>query len=478
MKEFKTRNGNFIKSPNSTSKIMYHLIISLIPIIIFAFYKNGILPFIKGFSSATSVLRPLTLIIIPVVICTLTEYLFYLLKKEKKSLNYLITESFSIIPGLFIGLIIPLNTPIWLVIIASVVASLSKMLMGGLGKNKLNPALVGGLIIIIFASSYIGTKGGYLNNYELDAISSSTPLSNFSAASYVGTYDTIIKPYGSIWSFVIGNIPGALGETSAILCILAFIYLTINKVIKWKIPVFYVLTVFLMTTIIALTNNMGLWYPLFNILSGGLLFGAVFMATDPVTSPLTDHGQILSGIILGILTVLIRYLTSYPEGVLISILIFNILTILINRLSIKFSFNHNKIYRIISISLVSVLALSMSFVISTRLDNKTSSDILNIKVTNVEKNNGYNIYYVTSRGYAGKTSIKSKVTMKDNKIINIELIKTSETYIKMIENDNYLSKLITSQDDLDNLDVVSGATYTSNYLKELVTEIKKYDNNK
>ena len=349
------------------------------------------------------------------------------------------------------------------------------MVFGGLGKNPLNPALFGSLFIIVFASSYIGKFGGYMNSYELDALSTATPLSHFSALAHVGTYKDIIGPYGSLLTFFFGNIPGAIGETSSLLCIIAFIYLTVTKTIKWRLPVYYVLTVFIMTLVIGLTNNMGLWYPLFNVLSGGLLFGAVFMTTDPVTSPVSNQGQILGGIILGILTVYIRYLTPYPEGVLISILIFNILTLIINRLSIKFNFN--KLYKIISLIIVIIIGIILTIIISNRLDNSVSTSEAdpNFTVTNKEVIDGNNIYYVTSRGFNGKKSIKSKITMNNNNIINIEILSTSESYYKMVEEDNYIDKLITNQNSLDSLDTVSGATYTSSYLKELVEKIKIYD---
>lgn len=474
MREFKVRKGNFIKSTNNTNKMMNHVIISLIPIIIFDFYKNGILPVINKTGSLLSVLKPILLLIVPVIVCLLVEYLYFIIKKDKKNLNYLISESFAIIPGLFIGLIIPLNTPLWLVAIAAFVASLSKMLFGGLGKNPLNPALVGGLIIIIFATSYVGTLGGYLNSYEVDAISKATPLSNFNSLSYAGTYEEVVSPYGSLWSFFFGNIPGAVGETSAFLCIIAFIYLTINKVIKWRIPVFYILTVFIMSLIIGLSNGMGIWYPIFCILSGSLMFGAVFMTTDPVTSPITKHGQALGGIILGILTIGIRYLTHYPEGVLISILIFNLITLLINRLSIKFNFN--KLYKVLSLASLTIIALLLTIVISNRIDYNPNNNIdPNFQVTKTEKDNNNTIYYVTSKGYGGKTSIKSKITMSNNQIIELEIISNDETYYEMIKNSNYIDKLINSQNNLYSLDAISGATYTSNSLKELVEKIKIYD---
>ena len=312
MREFKVKKGNFIKSNNNTKKMMYHVIISLVPIMLFSFYKNGILPILKGSGELLDIFKPLMLVIVPMLTCLLVEYIYFIIKKDKKNILYLIEESFAFIPGIFIGLIIPINTPIWLVVIAAVIASLGKMLFGGLGKNIFNPALSGAIIIIVFASAYIGTQGGYLNSYEMDAISGATPLANFSAVSYAGTYEEIVGPYGSLRSFFFGNIPGAIGETSAFLCIMAFIYLTINKVIKWRIPVCYVSTVFIMSAIIGFSNNMGIWYPLFCILSGSVLFGAVFMATDPVTSPITKHSQVLGGIILGILTIEFSERSGYP----------------------------------------------------------------------------------------------------------------------------------------------------------------------
>ena len=474
MRQFKVKKGNYIKSPDSTKNMMNYLVISLLPIIIFAFYKNGILPLIRGKGNIMEFFKPLVFVLIPAFVCLLIEYIYYVIKKDKKDIKFLINESFALIPGIFIGLIIPINTPIWLIIIAAIIASISKMLFGGLGKNPLNPALVGALFIIIFASSYIGTQGGYLNSYEVDAISGATPLANFSALSYAGTYEEIVSPYGSLWSFFFGSIPGAVGETSALLCIFAFVFLLANNVIKWRIPVFYVLTVFITSLLIGLNNNMGLWYPIFCILSGSLLFGAVFMVTDPVTSPITKHGQIIGGIILGLLTIGIRYLTSYPEGVLISILIFNILTMFINKLSIKY--NSNKIYKILSFSLVIIVGTILTIVISNKVDYnpKTNTDP-NFQVTNSEKEGSRTIYYVTSRGFSGKKSIKSKITMENNNIIKLEILSNKESYYNLIEETDYLNKIVDNQNKLNEVEAISGATYTSDYLKEIIIKIKEYD---
>ena len=467
MKKFKVRKGNFMKSKNSTSSMMYNLLVCLIPFIIFATYKNGIYPVINGYGNLYLVFKPLLYVMIASFVCIVTEYLYYLVvKKEKKSINYLFSESFAIIPGVFIGLIIPINTPIWLIILGSAIASLSKLLMGGFGKNTLNPALVGSLFIIVIFSSL---TGGYMNPLEADTISGATPLSNMTASSYVITYDNLVRPYGSLLSFFFGNIPGAIGETSSLLCLLSFIYLLLNKVIKWRIPVSYVSTVIIISLIMCLTKDIGLWFILFNVLSGGLLFGAVFMATDPVTSPISHFGQVIAGILLGILTMVIRYLTSFPEGVLISILIVNIITIAINYFSIKL-FNKNYIKLIILV--VSVLAVILSsFVISSRVSNKELDDTY--KIISKTKEGNVTTYQVSGRGYAGNNSIKLEIVFSGNNITKIEVISSSDTYMNMIYNNNYLEKIVSNQDDLDNLDTISGCTYTSKYLKEIVEKTKE-----
>lgn len=466
MKNFKIRKGNYIKSTNSTSNMMYTILIILVPFIIFGTFKNGIYPAIKGYGNLYTVFKPLIYIIIPALTCIITEYIFYIIKKDKKNIYKLFAESYAIIPGVFIGLITSINTPIWLLVLGGVIASLSKLLFEGFGKNKLNPALVGALFVTVIFSSYLG---GYLNPYEIDTISSATPLSNMTASSYVATYDNVVKPYGTLWTFFFGNIPGAIGETSSFLCIVALIYLIYKKTIKWRIPVSYITSVAVISLIICITKDIGLWFILFNLLSGGLLFGATFMATDPVTSPMSHEGQVIGGIILGITTMIIRYLTPLPEGVLISILIFNIITILINKLSIKL-YGKRELKTTLLI-VVSILCILSSFVINKNITNKELDDTY--KIQSKEKIGNSTIYEVSGRGYAGNNSIKLKITFTGNNVSNIEVISSHETYIGMIYDEDYLNKIINNQNNLDNLDTISGCTYTSKYLKEIVEKTKE-----
>ena len=466
MKNFNIRKGNYLKSPIGTSNMMYTILIVLTPFIIFGTFKNGIYPAIKGYGNLYTVFKPLIYILIPAVTCLITEYLYYLIKKDKKNIFEIFGDSYAIIPGVFLGLITSINTPIWLLILGATIASLSKLLFGGFGKNKLNPALVGALFVTVIFSSYLG---GYLNPYEIDTISSATPLANMTASSYVATYDNIVKPYGTLWTFFFGNIPGAIGETSSLLCIVALIYLTYKKTIKWRIPLSYILSVTLISFIICITKDIEFWFILFNLLSGGLLFGATFMATDPVTSPMSHNGQVIGGIFLGIITMIIRYLTPLPEGVLISILIFNIITIVINKLSI--TLYNKKTLKITLLITTCILCVLSSFIISKNIINKELDDTY--KIISKEKVGVNTVYEVTGRGYAGNSSIKLKITFTGNNVSNIEVIRSHETYIGMIYDEDYLNKIINNQNNLDNLDTISGCTYTSKYLKEIVEKTKE-----
>ncbi len=466
--KFNVLKGPFIKSKNSTNKIMKNLFISLIPIILFSFYKNGIIPYVHNKTDILGLFYPLIFILIGLISTFIIEYLYtyFFLKKRKQELKEYIKNSFSIFPGLFLALILPINTPISILIFGCFMAIvIGKMLYGGFGHNIFNPALIGLLFVVSSYSAIINLNGGYLNAYEVDSLSSATPLTNVNLVEGIGTYDSLVKPYGTIKDFFFGTIPGAVGETSAFLCIIAFIYLLFKKVIKWKIPIIYISTVFIMTYIIGSVNNLGIWYPLFQIFSGGLMFGAVFMATDPVTSPTTSIGQIIYALFLGILTVTFRYLTNAPEGVMTSILTMNMFVMLLDRLG---SANKLPIKKIIIPFIISILLiLTISFKVGNSFKTTKNSSDSNFKI--IEKTNNY--YIVSEKGNGGP--IKAKLTIKDKKITNIEIIENNETasYYKLVEESNYLDKLIDNQSEIENVDTVSGATISSTALKKMFTNV-------
>ena len=449
--------GPFIKDKNTTKKMMNHLLIALTPIIIFAFLKNGVIPYKKGYTDLLGLFYPLIFI----GISTLSTFIFELIFKiiRTKNIKESLKNTYSIFPGIFLGLILPINTPISILILGTLVSSIiAKMLFGGFGKNIFNPALVGRLFIISIFASTIMSKGGYLNPYELDAITQSTPLTNASTIAGIGTYETLVKPYGRLLNIFIGNIPGAIGETSALLCVLALIYLTYFKVIKWKIPVTYILTVFAITYVIGGINDLGIWYPLFQIFSGGLMFGAVFMATDPVTSPVTPIGQILYGIFLGILTVTFRYLTPFPEGVLTSILTMNMLVMILDKIGSIGRFNFK--IALIPFIIAWLLIIGLSLGISIKLNNKETDPNFNIISKEIDGNRTK--YVVTEKGY--QSEIKAQIVIQNNKVEDIKILEQNDSFYSKIEENNYIQKLKENNE----IDTVSGATITSTALKKMI----------
>ncbi len=467
--------GPFIRIKNTTTKMMVNVIIALLPIILFSFYKNGIIPYQKGYTDIFGMLYPLIFIIIGTLSTFIIETVYEVIfNKDKISLKKIITSSYAYMPGLFLALILPINTPISVLIVGCFFATIiGKMLFGGFGQNVFNPALIGCLFIMSAYALTITNNGGYLNSYEVDAISSATPLSNLSTISGVGTYKEVVEPFGSLWNFFLGTKPGAIGETSALLCLLAFIYLAITKTIKWRIPLIYISTVFLMTFGIGLYNGVGLWYPLFEILSGGLMFGAVFMATDPVTSPVTTKGQIIYALCLGLLTVIFRYLTPYPEGVLTSILTMNMLVFIIDKIGFKSSFDIKKII----IPLIAIVAIigTMTFIIADKFNVDETTTDPNFNINNVKTSGNNVIYTVSQKGYSSK--IELQITISNGKITAASVISQGDSFFSKVNDAKYLDKLIAEQDNLEECDTVSGATVSSTAVKKaFINTLEDYNN--
>ncbi|MGE5456492.1 MAG: RnfABCDGE type electron transport complex subunit D [Ignavibacteriales bacterium] len=478
MKEYNNQMGPFLKHNNSTTKMMINLLIALLPIILFSFYKNGIIPYMNGNTDFIGLFHPLIFIGVATVTTFLVETLYakLFLKNRYDNIMSFIKTSYSYLPGMFLGLILPINTPLSIVIFGAIIASIiGKMLFGGFGNNIFNPALIGALFITAAYSLVIANNGGYFNSFELDTISGATPLSNAKVITDIGSYDTLVKPYGTLNDFFIGTIPGAVGETSALLCLIGFLYLAFTRTIKWVIPVVYVLTVFIITSLIGNLNGLGTWFPLFHILSGGLMFGAVFMATDPVTSPTTPVGQVIYALFLGILTVAFRFLTPYPEGVLTSILTMNMLVFIIDKIGAK---SRLRFYHAVVPFLAAwVIIIAMGFTIGNKYKNVNEAVDPNYHIISSDKNGSTTTYVVTEGGYHG--DIKAEIIIKNNKVISFNIIDVVDSFYSKVENANYVDKLLEGQDNLENVDTVSGATITSTSIKKmLINTLEDYNKNK
>lgn len=470
--KFLLKHGPHIKDEDTTSKIMTRLLIALAPIICFVIFKNSMLVYYYTDASILESLHPVLMIITSIFTSFISELLYFkfVLKRGFRESLYEIERSFTLIPGLLLALVLPPNVPLWLVSFGAFCANiLGKMIYGGFGQNIFNPALIGYLLI---SASYPSLIGSHFNLYEIDGLAGATPLSNLTTLNYFGTYEEIVGNYGTLFNFFSGTIPGAIGEVSKLLILIAFIYLVITKTIKWRIPVTYVATVFIMTLVIGSKIDVGAWYPLFHVLSGGLLFGAVFMATDPVTSPVTLVGQTFYGISLGILTVSLRFLTPYPEGVMTSILFMNMLVPLFDKIGVYFKYNFKRIWLLLLTYLLIIVLVTLGIsrsINEVRLGN-TKSEIDNkVTIEKISEEGTKKIYSVTSKGWG---LLKADVEVVNNEITSINITDSKgETQWNEIEKNDYVNKVIESQNDIDNLDAVSGSTISSNALKNIVKKI-------
>jgi Na+-translocating ferredoxin:NAD+ oxidoreductase subunit D len=263
--------------------------------------------------------------LITIVLATFTAMATEALVLRSKNI---IGDGSAAVTGLLLALILPPAPPWWLVVFGSATAILiGKHVFGGIGNNLFNPALVGRAILTV-------SWPGHMTNWlapGMDAVSAATPLAGGSA---------------SLLSMFTGVIPGSIGETSALALLLGGLWLYYRGHISWHIPGSYIATVFIMGAIQAGASFAGptamLSAGLFHVLAGGLLLGAIYMATDMVTSPVTREGQIIFGVGLGIITMAIRFYGSYPEGVTFAILLMNGATPLIDNLTIPVKFGEVK----------------------------------------------------------------------------------------------------------------------------------------
>jgi electron transport complex, RnfABCDGE type, D subunit len=246
----------------------------------------------------------------------------------------------AVITGLLLALNLPISAPWWIPIVGAVVAiGIAKMTFGGLGQNLFNPALVGRVFLLIsfpvIMTNWSIPTGGFLpestETAALDAFTGATPLGIVKEGLAQGlTLKEIFAEHNFSYTQMLFSRIGSAGEISALALLIGFAYLLIRRVIKPHIPISIFVSVFVFSGILWLCNPDQYTDPLFNLLTGGMLLGAIFMATDYVTSPMSEKGMIIFGIGIGILTVLIRTFGAYPEGISFAILIMNATVPLIN----------------------------------------------------------------------------------------------------------------------------------------------------
>ena len=288
-----------IRTPRDTHAIMLDVVLALIPALIAAVIFFGV--------------KALLVTAVSVASCVVFEYGYR--KLLKKSDTYM--DLSAVVTGMLLAYCLPYTFPWWATVIGAFFSIvLVKQLFGGIGKNIWNPALAGRAFLLV---SYAVLMTTWTD--KADAATFATPL----ASLHMGQ----LAP-DSIFNMFIGNIGGSFGEVSALALLLGGAWLVYRKVINLRIPVMYIGTVAVLTLIFPRGNSAFTWM-LQNVFSGGLMLGAIFMATDYCTSPVTPNGQIIFGVGCGLLTVLIRYFGGYPEGVSFAILIMNCCTWLIDQ---------------------------------------------------------------------------------------------------------------------------------------------------
>jgi len=311
-----------VRSPEDTRSIMLDVIIALIPALAVAVYIFG--------------LRALTLTLVCVAACVFFEWGYRKLLKKPSSIG----DLSAVVTGVLLTFCLPVTVPYWIPVIGAFFAIvIVKQLYGGIGKNFLNPALAARaflfswpVLMTTWAAPLSYSK--FFNIFSVaDAVTSATPM----ASLHMGRL-----PEASLWQVFIGEIGGSIGEISSLVLLLGEVYLVIRRVISPRIPLSYILTVAVLTFIFPKGGNSGLTWMLYNLFSGGLMLGAIFMATDYATSPVNRKGQIIYGIGCGLLTVFIRYFGSYVEGVSYAILIMNVTVWLIDKSTLPRRFGVKK----------------------------------------------------------------------------------------------------------------------------------------
>lgn len=320
MSMFTVSGSPHVHGDSSVKKIMYTVVIAMVPAMLVSVYFFG--------------LDALKIMLISSLACLFFEWAIqkFLIKGPST-----IGDGSALVTGILLAFNVPSNLPIWILIVGAFIAiGMGKMSFGGLGKNPFNPALVGRVFLLISfpvqMTSWPAPKALFGNiAASPDAMGGATPLGFLKEGLRKSSVPELMEKMPDMMTDFIGFIGGSLGEVSAVALLIGAIYMLIKKVITWEIPTAYIGSVVVFTGILWLINPNMYIDPLFHLLTGGLILGAFFMATDMVSSPISTKGQIIFGIGCGVITILIRIWGAYPEGVSFAILIMNAFTPLINR---------------------------------------------------------------------------------------------------------------------------------------------------
>lgn len=495
----------FNASPNlrqkrTTKHIMFELTAALLVVYAFSLY------FYYTRYNMDKMVQCLILMATSLVTALVTDTLWALFTKQK--VVHFVVNSFSYVTAIILTLMCTVNvTPYALGIATFFAIFFGKLLFGGFGQNIFNPAAFGrGIIFLAFANATTDT---------LTAATATTQIADKYNWLPVdpAMFDKMMDGLGGLGRMFTGWYAGALGETSAALLLVLGVILAIRKVIDWRIPVIYLTSIFVFGALIGLVSGMSNWLPyaLLHVLSGGVVFGAVFMLTDPVTSPTSMQGRCIFALGAAFLTMLIRVKSNYPEGVLFSILIMNMLTPMIekamdgNQLRVR-----KKAYAIFggiavfSIALMALVANVMEPAkeeepvvkkepIKVTLSDEYTNTLTASVATTTDNGDGTTTYHVIAQGYASVEGPKDPtyshpaepnefdivVKNDDQSIVSITpvVIKDTEYIGDKIKAESFLKQFegvkLSEEFEMEVNDAVSGATFSSKSTLRAVIEVRK-----
>lgn len=457
--KLKFKVSPYLKDKLSTVRVMRDLTLALCAVLVFAlvFYGKE-----YGMNYATHILINL---VVALATSFVTELVFAHVMKIK--LIKQVKHSFPWVTPLILVLVMPVNTPIYAMLIASFIAVFfGKLVYGGLGQNIFNPAGIGRAVIALaFAGkvaddlSTSATPIGAINGYGWLLADKSVPL--------------LIEEFGGWTGLLTGWHAGSIGETSFILIIILGIILIIRQAIDWRIPVFYMGTIFVLASIIGIYNGVGLWYPVYHVVTGGVAFAAVFMLTDPVTNPTHPYGRVLFAVGAAIFTVMLRVNSNMPGGVVFAILFMNMLTPMITRLLEGHQVKKLKTARIALVVLLGLgVGLSVLTATSVEAYEIPTSPVKELSIT--EEGNNV-IYELSSPGFAKATPNEFKIIIdkSNDTIVSVVCTVYNDTpgYGDMATDPSNLANyegIVVTDITETSVDAVSGATMTSNGIKDAV----------
>ncbi|RGC14773.1 NADH:quinone oxidoreductase [Absiella sp. AM54-8XD] len=492
---------NFNASPNlrqaqSTKRIMLELMIGLLVVFAFSlvYYNNA-----WGMDYAMQAVK---LMVVSLVVALVTEsaWAFFTKKENKFDLTYLknyLSGSFGWITAIILTLMCKIDiTPYALGVSTFFAIFFAKLLFGGFGNNIFNPAAVGRAIVF---ATFMGAT--------TDVVTSATPTTMIASEFNW----LVIKPkmitemmekLGGFKDLFIGWYPGAIGETSALIILLVGVVLAIRKVIDWRVPTIYLGSIFVLTAAIALMRGVGsynglpgfIWYPLLHVLTGGVVFGAIFMLTDPVTSPTSAQGRCIFALGAAIITVLIRVKANLPEGCLYSILMMNMLTPMIEKALEGKQLVLRKKASII-FGVVAVVGLGATLLAGSVVEAKEPAPqvFVSTKDADVDKfkaevteqfvnSDGSTTYRVKAQGYASiqKPDVYNEfeIIVKDKKIVSLTPTKVNDTeYVgdRILAEDftkQFKDADLTKDVQVEVNDVVTGATFSTKSAVRAVKEVQ------